>query len=145
MRDDKRRQFIPIIDSLLGSPKTQPRDRSNRGLDCRATPASKLPLNSAEELTSSMALRKVRQSSLRPTPKRRLLNTALTPMSVRQVAVPIRTPLRPCHRHSRRSRADLEAEAREAKGAFNRVLPVNPRIPPSSAIKVNLTINSTAN
>ena len=48
--------------------------------------------------------------------------------------------MRPCHRHSRRSRADLEAEAREAKGAFNRVLPVNPRIAPSSAIKVDLTM-----
>jgi hypothetical protein len=28
--DVKRRQFIPIIDSLLGSTKSPPRDRSNR-------------------------------------------------------------------------------------------------------------------
>ena len=55
---------------------------------------------------------------------------------MRQAAAPNRTPLRPCHRYSRRSRADLEAAAREAKGAFNRVLPVNPRSTPSSSIKV---------
>src|ERR1700720_2572528 len=59
---------------------------------------------------------------------------------MRQVAVPNRTPLRPCHRASRRSRANLEAEAREAKGAPTLALPVNPRIGPSSAIKVDLTM-----
>ena len=48
--------------------------------------------------------------------------------------------MRPCHRASRRSRANLEAEAREAKGAPTLALPVNPRISPSSAIKVDLTI-----
>ena len=52
MRSDRRRCFIPIIDSLLGSTTMRPRDRSNRLLDYRAMPAPKLPLNSADELTS---------------------------------------------------------------------------------------------
>jgi hypothetical protein len=112
------------------------RDRSNLGLDCRATTAPKLPLNSAEELTPSLARRKDSTGNPATSAQRRLLNTAATPMNHAPCRGPNRTRFGPCRQASRRSRADLEAQARESKGAFNRVLPVNPRITPNSAIKV---------
>jgi len=59
------------------------RDRSNRLLDYRAAPASKLPLNNADERTPCEPARK--DSVIEPaTPvERSLLNTALTVMCVR--------------------------------------------------------------
>src|SRR3984885_12383170 len=55
-----------------------PRDRSNRLLDYLATPAPKLPLNSADELTPELdaAQRPQGLELLRPGAQRRLLNTA---------------------------------------------------------------------
>jgi len=104
------------------------RDRSNRLLDYRAAPASKLPFNGADELTPSLARRKdLKALSCGPALNGGCVILRQRQRTMRKAAAPIRTPLRPCHRNSRRSRADLEAEAREAKGAFNRVLPVNPR------------------
>jgi hypothetical protein len=57
------------------------RDRSNLGLDYRAMPAPKLPSNSAEELTPSLALRKDPTDESATAAQRRLLNTVLTPVS----------------------------------------------------------------
>jgi hypothetical protein len=103
------------------------RDRSNRLLDYRAAPAPKLPLNSADQLTPSLARRKDLKALSCGQRATEAAQYRANDKELCAKARPQPDPLRPCHRHSRRSRADREAAAREAKGAFNRVLPVNPR------------------
>jgi hypothetical protein len=55
-------------------------------------------------------------------------NTALTFVPVRCGGGPHQNPGGPCHRASRRSRADLHSEARGSKGGCNRAQTVNLRI-----------------
>jgi hypothetical protein len=52
-------------------------------LDCRATPASKPPLNGADERTPCAAVRKDSADEYAAPVERSLLNTAPAPMTVR--------------------------------------------------------------
>src|SRR6202035_3281580 len=113
-----------------------PRDRSNLMVrlprDARPEAASQ----QADKLTPERQGRqRPRHSHQRPaiSAVHSILRRSQYPCA--DAAAPTKTPVRPCRQASRRSRADLEAEARRSKGGFNRVLPVNPRSTPSSAIK----------
>jgi hypothetical protein len=83
------------------------RDRSNRLLDCRATPASKLTLGSIAELTLGLVGRKDPVVVPATGAQRRLLNTAPTPMPVRRGCGPNQNPWGPCDPTLAVSCADL--------------------------------------
>ena len=107
------------------------RDRSNRLLDCRATPAPKLTLGSKPSLPGVWRFAKISGAELRLT-----LNGAGSILRQRQgqcaeAAAPTRTSVRPCYLAALHRALTGESAARRSEGGLNRALPVNPRTTPA--------------